>query len=317
MAHSFEGFGDDPATDGSQGMSDDTTPPVPSWWRAALGGRCPRCGEGKLFTGLLSMRDRCPVCGLHLRGHEAGDGAVVLVIAVLAIIVVGIASWVEFRFSPPPWVHAVLWPVVTLPLAILMMRTLRAALVLPRLHDHDGKDLTAGRAWHRLLAPGALTVLVFATLVGLGVWQLLRFQAQRSVVALLEAAEAAPTVPLPFNPRPLQKVRVNGRWLADLQSWYGGEERDIRGVAVKGAHALVPLELDTSAVILVDRGWMPISRNTSPPAPATSISITGWLWPSEESGLFSLPDAPMVRRFYTLNTATIAAALTSAGRTPM
>ena len=72
---------------------------------------------------------RCEVCGLDLRAHDAGDGAAVGVILVLGAIVVGLAFWVEFRFSPPLWVHAVLWPVVTMPLAVLMMRPAKAALV--------------------------------------------------------------------------------------------------------------------------------------------------------------------------------------------
>lgn len=31
---------------------------------AGLRGQCPRCGEGKLFSGLLAVRPRCGVCGL-------------------------------------------------------------------------------------------------------------------------------------------------------------------------------------------------------------------------------------------------------------
>ncbi len=48
---------------------------------------------------------------------------------VLGAIVVGLALWVDFRFEPPLWVHAILWPTVTLPLAILIMRPVKAALV--------------------------------------------------------------------------------------------------------------------------------------------------------------------------------------------
>ena len=48
---------------------------------------------------------------------------------VLGAIVVALAFWVEFRFAPPLWVHAMLWPVVTVPLAILIMRPIKAALV--------------------------------------------------------------------------------------------------------------------------------------------------------------------------------------------
>ena len=75
------------------------------------------------------MRDRCDVCGLDLRENDAGDGATVGVILVLGAIIVLLAFWVEFRFGPPLWVHAVLWPIVTVPLAILMMRPAKAALV--------------------------------------------------------------------------------------------------------------------------------------------------------------------------------------------
>jgi uncharacterized protein (DUF983 family) len=97
--------------------------------QAALTCRCPRCGRGRLFRNLLEVRDRCEVCGLDLREHDTGDGAAVGVILVLGAMIVGLAFWVEFRFSPPLWVHAVLWPVVTIPLAILMMRPAKAALV--------------------------------------------------------------------------------------------------------------------------------------------------------------------------------------------
>jgi uncharacterized protein (DUF983 family) len=78
---------------------------------------------------VLTVREHCEVCGLDLRAHDAGDGPAVAVILVLGAVVMGLAFWVEFRFSPPLWVHAVLWPVITLPAAILMMRPLKAALV--------------------------------------------------------------------------------------------------------------------------------------------------------------------------------------------
>ena len=97
--------------------------------QAALGCRCPCCGRGRLFRNLLEVRDRCEACDLDLRACDTGDGAAVGVILVLGAIVVGLAFWVEFRFSPPLWVHAVLWPVVTIPLAILMMRPAKAALI--------------------------------------------------------------------------------------------------------------------------------------------------------------------------------------------
>lgn len=82
-----------------------------------------------MFEGLLTVRPACGACGLDLQAHDTGDGPAVLVILLLGAIVVSLAFWVEFHFSPPLWVHAVLWPIVTVPLALLMMRPLKAAFV--------------------------------------------------------------------------------------------------------------------------------------------------------------------------------------------
>jgi len=114
------------------------TPP-PGWWRTALACRCPRCGRGRLFIGLLSVRDCCDTCGLDLRRHDSGDGPAVLVMFVLCGIVVELAVWVEFRFSPPLWVHIVLWPAVTLGLAAVMLRVCKAGLVALQFRNRPGE----------------------------------------------------------------------------------------------------------------------------------------------------------------------------------
>lgn len=82
-----------------------------------------------MFRNLLEVRETCEICHLDLRGSDAGDGAVVGVILVLGAIVVGLAFWVEFRFEPPLWLHAILWPLVTIPLAVALMRPAKAALI--------------------------------------------------------------------------------------------------------------------------------------------------------------------------------------------
>lgn len=97
--------------------------------RAALTCRCPRCGKGPVFTGLLTVRDACPVCGLDLREVDTGDGGAFAVILVLSVVLVALAFWVEFRFNPPLWVHIILWPALAVPLTILMMRPFKAALI--------------------------------------------------------------------------------------------------------------------------------------------------------------------------------------------
>ena len=115
-------------------MSDDTTPPaqaggVAPFWRAALLARCPRCGEGRLFQGLVNLAPACRVCGLDLSGQDPGDGPAVAGIFLLGALAVIGAFLIEFRLEPPFWVHLVLWPALLLPASVLTTRTAKAALI--------------------------------------------------------------------------------------------------------------------------------------------------------------------------------------------
>jgi uncharacterized protein (DUF983 family) len=108
---------------------------------AGLRCRCPRCGKGALYDGVLTIRDRCAVCGLDLKAQDAGDGPAVFVILVLGFFVVGMAAFVELKFEPPLWVHAVLWPGLILAGAIVMLRIFKAVLIaLQYRHRGSGGD---------------------------------------------------------------------------------------------------------------------------------------------------------------------------------
>ncbi len=104
--------------------------------RAAVTCRCPRCGEGRLFTGLLTVRAACPACGLDFSAEDAGDGPAVFVILLLGLIVVGLAAWVELKVEPPIWVHILLWTPLIVAGAILMLRPLKAGLIALQYRHH-------------------------------------------------------------------------------------------------------------------------------------------------------------------------------------
>jgi uncharacterized protein (DUF983 family) len=109
-------------------LSEERYPPVPLL-TAALGCRCPRCGRGKVFDGVLNVAPVCTVCGLDISAQDAGDGPAVFVILLLGALVVGLAALVEIKFEPPLWLHAVLWLPVTLGGAVLLLRPLKAGLI--------------------------------------------------------------------------------------------------------------------------------------------------------------------------------------------
>jgi uncharacterized protein (DUF983 family) len=62
------------------------TPDRPSW-RTGIGrglrGRCPACGDGRLFPRYLKVAEDCAACGAELRHHRADDLPPYLVIFIV------------------------------------------------------------------------------------------------------------------------------------------------------------------------------------------------------------------------------------------
>ena len=93
-------------------------------------GRCPRCGEGRLFTGYIQVAPSCSNCGLDFAFADSGDGPAVFIMMIVGFIVVGLALWVEFTFGPPYWVHVALWVPLVLGLALGLLRPLKGWLIV-------------------------------------------------------------------------------------------------------------------------------------------------------------------------------------------
>ena len=103
-------------------------PPLPPS-QTGMRGRCPRCGEGRLFKGFLGIAERCQACGLDFDFADAGDGPAVFVIMIVGFIVVGLALFVEFTIAPPYWVHVLLWVPLIFILSIGLLRPLKGFLI--------------------------------------------------------------------------------------------------------------------------------------------------------------------------------------------
>ena len=106
---------------------------------ASLLGRCPRCGQGPLFRGFLSLAPSCSACGLDFATFDVGDGAVALVILVVGAIVCGAALWVEFTYQPPLWVHAALWTPAIAILTFALMRMVKSSLLVLQYRHRAGE----------------------------------------------------------------------------------------------------------------------------------------------------------------------------------
>ena len=103
-------------------------PPL-SPWSTGFKGRCPRCGEGRLFAKYLKIAPSCPACGLDLSKEDSGDGAIPFIILVTGFVGVGLGIWLQLTFDPPVWVQiAVTFPVI-IGLTLAMMPPLKGLLI--------------------------------------------------------------------------------------------------------------------------------------------------------------------------------------------
>jgi uncharacterized protein (DUF983 family) len=115
-------------------MTDDHRyPPLPPL-STGFAGRCPRCGEGKLFSGFLTTAPKCTNCGLDYSFIDSGDGPAVFVIFIVGAIVVGLAFFVEFNYQPPYWLHLALWIPLILILSLGLLRPLKGMMIAQQYH---------------------------------------------------------------------------------------------------------------------------------------------------------------------------------------
>lgn len=110
---------------------------------AGLSCSCPRCGEGKLFQGFLTLRPRCEACGLDYGFADSGDGPAVFIMFFAGFLVVGLALIVEAVYHPPYWVHAALWLPLILIVSLGLLRPMKGLMIALQYH-HKAEETRFG-----------------------------------------------------------------------------------------------------------------------------------------------------------------------------
>jgi uncharacterized protein (DUF983 family) len=104
-------------------MAEIVHPLVPSVMRG-LKGRCPSCGDGRLFWKYLKVSDDCPKCGHELARYPADDGPAYLTILLVGHLIVG-----PLLLFPIVWQAPAIYSVPI----ILSALTVLTLLILPRI----------------------------------------------------------------------------------------------------------------------------------------------------------------------------------------
>jgi uncharacterized protein (DUF983 family) len=80
---------------------------APSTLSAGLRCRCPRCGEGKLFSGFLKLAKSCDRCDLDYGFADPADGPAFFVMSGVGIVVTALWAWWAVAAHPPIWLQMV------------------------------------------------------------------------------------------------------------------------------------------------------------------------------------------------------------------
>ncbi|MDO7835164.1 DUF983 domain-containing protein [Sphingobium sp. HBC34] len=98
-------------------------------YETGVRGRCPRCGQGHIFTGFLTMRDHCEVCGLDYSFADPADGPAVFVQLFACVPGVIFILMLEIMARPPLWVHLAVGVPVLILTTLLPMRPIKGWLI--------------------------------------------------------------------------------------------------------------------------------------------------------------------------------------------
>ncbi|MBS0564471.1 MAG: DUF983 domain-containing protein [Proteobacteria bacterium] len=102
-----------------------TKPSVLRGWR----GRCPACGQGRMFTGYLKVREACPACGEVLSHHRADDGPAYLTMLIVGHLMAPLMLWVYLVWRPQPLMLILIFSGGCVGLSLYLLPRLKGLLV--------------------------------------------------------------------------------------------------------------------------------------------------------------------------------------------
>jgi surfeit locus 1 family protein len=170
-----------------------------------------------------------------------------------------------------------------------------------------------------LLVPALASLVAFAILVSLGVWQLERRAWKEALIDRIEArAHGEPAAIPPESAWPtwsaaadeFRRVRVTGTFLHEAETPVHGLMSGQPGQPVQGYYLLTPLRLPDGALVVVNRGFVPselLDPAKRPQSqPAGEVTVTGLVRAPEDHGWFLPADDPGKNQWFARDPAAIA-----------
>jgi cytochrome oxidase assembly protein ShyY1 len=167
----------------------------------------------------------------------------------------------------------------------------------------------------RVTGLGLVTLVMVATLVGLGVWQLQRRVEKHALIAALTERLAAAPAPLPAQAEwgaltpardEFRRVRFTATYESKPDAMVYSAGSAVRDdIAGPGTWAFLPARLADGAVVVVNAGFVPNTmqdraqqqRAVTPLLDGRPVTLTGYLRFDETAGLFT-PDPTLAKRLW-------------------
>lgn len=92
-------------------------------------GRCPHCGEGRVFGKFLKVAPECGSCGLEMHHHRADDLPPYVVIFLVGHLVGYVILEMETNYDVPLAFQLTFWPLFTLGLSLGLLQPVKGAVV--------------------------------------------------------------------------------------------------------------------------------------------------------------------------------------------
>lgn len=96
-----------------------------------MAARCPVCGRGRLFEGVLKFREHCDVCNADFTVLEdTGDGPAVFVIFIVGIFIVPLPVLLSVLKGWPTWLSLGLFIPIIVLVSVGLLRILRGTMFM-------------------------------------------------------------------------------------------------------------------------------------------------------------------------------------------
>jgi uncharacterized protein (DUF983 family) len=111
--------------------------------KRGLLGRCPNCGEGKLFRAYLKSVDACASCGEEMFHHRADDLPAYLAIFIVGHVVVAGFMATDSWLVLESWQHLMIWIPITVILSLALLQPIKGGVIglqwALRMHGFSGE----------------------------------------------------------------------------------------------------------------------------------------------------------------------------------